>query len=131
MGGLRESEYGRLPIASGEGPLVNDSGILQIEWPRPLYGESATLPDLLLATVTQPTLSKDGKSYPSVEAIAQAWKTDTEGHVQYFRKNIENGIKTFQDDAFVSGCYDFSGTAAGRYRGDRLCGRLRPGDISA
>lgn len=60
-------------------------------------GAAAPL-DFLLATATRPTLTGAPLSYPSVEVIANAWNADTGNHVEYFWKNLDNEIRTFQDD---------------------------------
>jgi hypothetical protein len=55
--------------------------------------------DFLLATATHPTLVGIRASYPSVDTIASAWNADRERHVEYFWRNVDSGIPTFQDDA--------------------------------
>lgn len=91
----KESNYGCLTYAKGEEKIVSDCGLLEIPWPDPLNGEQLNL-DMLLATATDPTLIND-KRYPDAEEIVYAWNIDKKNNVQYFWKNIENGITTFQD----------------------------------
>ena len=68
--------------------------MLLIDWPRLKGGGPAPL-DLLLAT------SNPEPTYPTVREIADAWnrEADTERRGEYFRRNRENGIHTFQDAA--------------------------------
>ena len=88
--------YEALSTARGEQPVVNDSGMLQIPWPRPEDGPALEI-DLLLATPTNPTIV--GGHYPSPCEVADAWNTiHGKKHVKYFDKNRERGIKTFHDD---------------------------------
>jgi hypothetical protein len=91
-----ELGYGKLKHAQDEKPIVDQQGLLKIPWPEPCAGGELAL-DLLLATATDPTLRN--KSYPTAEEIAQAWKEDTGEKVEYFLKNRESGISTFQDEA--------------------------------
>jgi hypothetical protein len=81
-----------------EGRLVSDGGLLHIAWPRRAADGSAVPLDFLLATATRPTLMGTPLAYPTVQMIANAWNADTEDNVQYFWKNHDRGIRTFQDD---------------------------------
>jgi hypothetical protein len=74
---------------------VNASGFPIIPWPPRTDGLPLEL-DALLATATDPTIV-DGQ-YPSVQEIASAWKQSTGVHVEYFWRNRECGITTFQDN---------------------------------
>ena len=71
---------------------VDSHGMLQIPWPN-LSSDGNPVPiDLLLAT------SNDREATcPAVREIADAW--DQRPVVDYFRRNRENGIQTFQDHA--------------------------------
>lgn len=80
-----EPEY-----AANERRLVNQRGILQIDWPLVDGGGPVPL-DLLLATSNDPE-----DSYPSVPMIANAWNEQNTG-AEYFRQNRAHGIHTFQD----------------------------------
>lgn len=95
----KERNYGNLPQPDGEGCLVSTDGILQIGWPKYAGDQSAVAIDFLLATATSPTLA-EGK-YPTSEAIANVWNEDTGHHVQYFWKNRDNNIWTFEDDEII------------------------------
>jgi hypothetical protein len=53
--------------------------------------------DLLLATANDPGITASVPSYPTAKAIAEAWNRAGR-HVEYFWKNTDNGIRTFQDD---------------------------------
>ena len=90
----KERNYGCITYAKGEKKIVSDCGLLEIPWPDPLNGEQLNL-DMLLTTATDPTLIE--QQYPIAEEIARAWNIDKKINVQYFWKNIENGITTFQD----------------------------------
>jgi hypothetical protein len=94
-----ETAYGNVQQAGGEGQLVSNAGLLQIDWPRLGRESENRLPDLLLATTTQPTLLGSPSDCPSVEMIAHAWNADGDNNVEYFRQNTAHGIRTFQNDA--------------------------------
>jgi len=87
---LREQHYN-----ANEQRLVDGRGTLLIDWPHLTEGGLAPL-DLLLATSNDPELI-----YPTVQEIADAWnrEPDNERRAEYFRRNRENGIYTFQDHA--------------------------------
>ncbi len=96
----REQCYGGLARAEDEKAIVEGSGVLNIPWPKCTDG-SHLEGNALLATATNPTLV-DG-CYPSAQEIATAWNTDTSSnYVEYFRKNREHDITTFQDDKIES-----------------------------
>ena len=62
--------------------------------------------DALLATATSPKIVNE--CYPSVKRIAKAWVTPRgREHVDYFCKNRESGIQTFQDDDILTHLRDF------------------------
>ena len=95
----QEPEYARVARAIEEGGLLSEKGLLRIEWPRAIgEGGARVDTDLLLVTVTKPTLVGTPLAYPTVEAIAGAWNAAGK-HVEYFWSNRDNGIETFQDDA--------------------------------
>lgn len=92
------SSYTQLPIADGEEPVFDaETGGALFSWPidcetnQPLSGF-----DLLLMTATAPTLN--GGQYPTVNQIADAWRTDRQNNVLYFYNNRYYGITTFEDD---------------------------------
>lgn len=80
---------------ANERRLVDARGMLLIDWPHLTEGGVAPL-DLLLATSNDPE-----PTYPQVQEIADAWnrEPDCELRGEYFRRNRENGIYTFQDEA--------------------------------
>jgi hypothetical protein len=82
--------------------LVNECGMLQIAWPECTAGKSPLPLDLLLATVTQPDLARDPPWYPTPQMIAARWCADTADNVRYFRNNVRDGIRTFEDDAIAA-----------------------------
>jgi hypothetical protein len=91
-------EYGNVPQAPNEGCLVGTDGLLQIDWPSSVADGAHLTLDVLLATATHPTLAGEPPSYPSARTIADAWRTDREGNVEYFRENQRHGVTTFQDE---------------------------------
>jgi len=79
---------------------VDADGILQIPWPTVIAVNSPLVLDLLLATATQPDLTRDPPWYPTpTQMIADQWRSDTNNNVRYFRNNVRDGIRTFEDDA--------------------------------
>ena len=95
----REQRYGALNSARGEASVVDEEGFLMISWPK-TDDDSDLAVDVLLATATDPTLIRG--DYPSAREIAAAWNAhdgeDYKRYVQYFNKNREHRIQTFQDD---------------------------------
>jgi hypothetical protein len=78
--------------------IDREKGLLKIPWPRLTDGREPAPLDLLLATTTVPTLlTVPPCAYASPEVIAEAWGQDTDDRVEYFRKNRQNDITTFQD----------------------------------
>jgi hypothetical protein len=94
----REPNYGNVHQMNEEGCLISNGGLLRIPWPQLVEGGTAIQLDLLLATANGPTLRGTSPSYPSVETIANAWNRAADEHAEYFWKNTDNGIRTFQDD---------------------------------
>lgn len=89
--------YPELKSEDGEDPAVDASGILRIRWPK-ITGGSELDFDALLATATNPCISKEGR-YATVRQIADAWmKPPGKKHVSYFVNNRANGITTAQDE---------------------------------
>jgi hypothetical protein len=98
-----EQGYGNVRQTADEGQLISEDGLLQIDWPRCVKGGGAIDLDLLLVTANDPTLTGTPLSYPSVATIVGAWNSAAQEHAKYFRKNIDNGITTFQDDEIRAG----------------------------
>jgi len=94
----REQSYGNASQAVDEGRLISNAGLLQIDWPLHVEDGAPVDLDLLLVTANDPTLTGTPLSYPSVETIANAWNAAAREHAEYFWKNTDNGITTFQDD---------------------------------
>ena len=94
----REPEYGRVSQTAEEGVLVSGDGLLRIDWPRLVEDGSSAQLDLLLVTANEPTLCGKPLTYPSAETIANAWNAAESSHAEYFWKNAEYGIRTFEDD---------------------------------
>lgn len=92
-----ESDYGNVRQTQEEGCLVTKDGLLQIDWPSLVEGREALQLDILLVTANDPTLTGNPPTYPSAATIADAWNRAGD-HVEYFWKNRDSGIQTFQDD---------------------------------
>lgn len=94
----REQDYGKVTQTEGEGRLIDESGRLLIDWPKLVdTGEPVPL-DLLLVTANDPQINTSRPNYPDAAAIAGAWNVAPTIYVEYFRRNVENGICTFEDD---------------------------------
>jgi hypothetical protein len=77
--------------------------MLQIEWPRCVAGGAPVDLDLLLVTANDPTLTGTPLSYPTVETIVNAWNGAAPEHAEYFWKNTDHAITTFQDNEIRAG----------------------------
>jgi hypothetical protein len=78
----------------GEKPVIDSSGFLTVDWPNEVCpNNDIDKYELLIATVTKPTLV-EGK-YATPEQIADAMNKAK--YYDYFRKNQEHCITTFQD----------------------------------
>jgi hypothetical protein len=87
-----------LDHADDEAPALDASGLLQMPWPSKTNGEALTDFDLLLCIANRPTLRHG--DYVGPDDIALAWLKNS-SYDDYFYKNRENGIKTFQDDEIL------------------------------
>lgn len=85
------SEYRASEYEAADGTASDDCGLLNLPWQR-AFSEAGV--DLLLATATKPHL--EGKQYPTLDMIADAWVSCAE-RADYFWCNRANGIRTFQD----------------------------------
>lgn len=94
-----EPDYGNVSQTIEEGQLIDKGGLLNINWPELVDGGEPVELDLLLATANDPQITATSRGYPTVEAIADAWNAAARRHAEYFWRNAENGIHTFQDDA--------------------------------
>jgi hypothetical protein len=101
----REDGYGNVSQLAEESPLISGDGMLQIAWPCCVAGGAPVDLDLLLVTANDPTLSGEPLSYPSVETIVAAWNGAEPRHAEYFWKNTDHGITTFQDDEIRAGLH--------------------------
>lgn len=101
--------YSKLSTAQGEDPVLDAcTGRALFEWPTDAVTNEPLLGfDLLLMTATEPTLSSG--QYATAQEIADAWKSDPEGHVQYFYNNRHYGITTFQDEEILAALEGRSG----------------------
>jgi len=98
----RARPYRSIAQAAGEGELVDERGMLRIAWPTCTADNSPVALDLMLATTTQPDLVGNLPAYPTPQMIAARWRAGTAGNVRYFRTNIRDGIRTFEDDAIAA-----------------------------
>lgn len=89
----KEKGYGGLERAEDESAVVGEDGLLRLPWPLREDGSPVDV-DLLLATATCPTLL-DGQ-YATPAQIACAW-IKSPAQANYFWRNREHGIETFQD----------------------------------
>jgi hypothetical protein len=95
----REPDYGDVTQTKEEGRLIDENGRL-LDWPWPVCvdsGESVQF-DLLLVTANDPGISTARPNYPDVATIAGAWNAAASKYAEYFWKNLDDGICTFQDD---------------------------------
>ena len=85
----REKHYN-----ANERRLVDRNGRLLIGWPNLSDGGGPVPVDLLLATSNDPE-----KVYPSPEETANAWNREPADRPrnEYFRRNRDHGIYTFED----------------------------------
>lgn len=79
-----------------ETPIIDDDGFLNLGWPKLISTNLPVDVDFILATATQPTI--DNERYPEVRRIANAWLESNPKYKEYFTKNSENNITTFQDE---------------------------------
>jgi hypothetical protein len=98
----REPGYGNVSQAADEGLLISKDGILQVDWPRRVEDGAAINLDLLLMTANDPTPGAP-LAYPSIRRMVRAWNDADQDHVEYFWKNTDHGITTFQDDKISAG----------------------------
>jgi hypothetical protein len=94
----REPGYGHVSQTQEEGSLVSEKGLLEIAWPHLVEDDTPVPLDLLLATANDPEITATSPSYAEPETIANAWNAAASRHAEYFWRNAENGIRTFQDD---------------------------------
>ena len=74
---------------------IDSNGFMTIKWPKVVGNEKSVSGfDFLLVAVTLPTLV-DRKRYPPIGQIAKAMKQGD--YYEYFIKNQQNRITTFQD----------------------------------
>ncbi len=92
----KNNSCGLMKHACDEVPIVNEAGILNIDWPSKQDGNALDL-DILLATATDPTIGAD-RQYPNAKEIADAWKNENgRCYGNYFWCNKKHNITTFQD----------------------------------
>jgi hypothetical protein len=96
------ASYRAVPHADGEDELLEvTTGCARFGWPIDHNTDQPLVDfDLLLMTAAEPTLNNG--QYPTARQIADAWRTDNQGNVSYFRKNRSCGIATFEDDQILA-----------------------------
>ena len=92
-----EPGYGLVSQTQPEGLLVSTDGLLRIDWPTRVEDGSPAEVDIILATANDPEIPASSPTYPTSQAIAEAWNRAGD-NVEYFWKNRDCGICTFQDD---------------------------------
>ena len=98
----RESGYGNVTHTQAEGRLIDQNGLLLIDWPRLVDGGEPVPLDLLFVTANDPEISSTRPNYPDANQIAGAWNAAASRHAEYFWKNIDSGIRTFEDDRILA-----------------------------
>jgi hypothetical protein len=93
----REPDYGKVTQTKEEGRLMDENGRLLIAWPACVDTGGPVQFDLLLVTANDPEISAARPNYPDVETIAGAWNAAESKYAEYFWRNTESGIFTFQD----------------------------------
>ena len=71
---------------------VRQNGTLGIAWPVSVTDGTPVAADVILATATQAEVSR-----PTSDQIADAWIKQDQGHERYFFLNVQNGIRTADD----------------------------------
>lgn len=94
----REPNYGQVCQTQEEGHLIGEDGLIRIDWPRIVQGGEPVDIDLLLVTANDPRINASAPNYPAVESIANAWNVAGSRYAEYFWRNADAGISTFQDD---------------------------------
>jgi hypothetical protein len=94
----REPGYGNVTQTEAEGRLIDQNGLLQIDWPRLVEGGASLSLDLLLVTANDPEIGDTRPNYPDANQVAGAWNAAANRFAEYFWKNTDNGIRTFEDD---------------------------------
>lgn len=94
----REPACGNVTQTKEEGRLIDENGRLLIVWPARVDTGEPVQFDLLLVTANDPEIDASRPDYPDVATIAGAWNAAASKYAEYFWKNAENGIRTFQDD---------------------------------
>jgi len=88
------SDHSLLEEWRSEQPPIDSDGFLTIEWPAEVTPRNQIRKlDVLIATVTVPNLIDE--RYPTADEIADAMRT--QNYYEYFCKNREYEITTFQD----------------------------------
>lgn len=83
---------------SDDSPIapIDHLGTLGIPWPVLATDGTPVAADVILATATRAE-----PSWPTSEEIADAWVQQNQGHERYFFLNVQNGIRTADDQAIA------------------------------
>lgn len=77
--------------------ILNRNGFLNIHWPTLVSDDTDAEPDLLLATVTAPTLKRSGGGVRRYARAREIGETYAKKDPKYFVQNVLHGIRTNQD----------------------------------
>jgi hypothetical protein len=94
----QDSDYGKVTQTQVEGRLIDENGLLLIDWPMLVESGEQVKLELLLVTANDPEISATNPNYPAPSKIAGAWNAAGRRYAEYFWKNTDKGITTFQDD---------------------------------
>lgn len=94
----KEPDYGKVTQTQTEGRLISNDGLLLIDWPNLVDSDEPVQLDLLLVTANDPKISGTSPNYPDVNKVAGAWNAAASKFAEYFWRNIDSGICTFEDD---------------------------------
>jgi hypothetical protein len=94
----QEPDYGKVTQTEAEGRLIDESGLLRIDWPKCVESGEPVQLDLLLVTANDPEISPANPDYPTTDRIAGAWNGAASKYAEYFWNNTDSGICTFEDD---------------------------------
>lgn len=93
-----QAEKPKIKYATDETPIISDNGLLSFEFPTHIDNNQPAEFDFILATAIKPKPNRG--FYPTPERIARACLSNR--YTEYFEKNRENGITTFQDDEVMT-----------------------------
>jgi len=89
----RQTLKPEIRLAPDELQIITPAGMLEMEWPREVENGNLVAFDFILSTAIKPKPNKG--RYPTTQEIAQACIKNE--YTEYFDRNREYGITTFQD----------------------------------